>query len=129
MAELSGHGAEWAAVGYFYSAYHRVRAAMLADPIFSSVQRLVKVNVKLTMEDRTATHHQGRRSDNGHRLGVNEIVILIYPVIGSEYRALHQASVDVRYGSRLLAPLDDLRTRCERIHRLGDSGRLVAVAT
>lgn len=128
IAQLPGAGKEWAAVGYFYSAYHRVRAALIDDPIFGSIQLLAAVSPKLIMDDRFATHHQGRKGGGVHRLGVSELVALLYPIAAGEYRALHQASIDVRYGSQLLAPLDDLLSRCERIHELADQGSLVAVA-
>lgn len=123
LDEPIGH--EWAAVSFFYSAYHRVRAAILDDPIFRDAQRLSRVNVKLTMDDRFATHHQGRRSGGEHRLGITEIVPLVYPAISSDYRALASASIDVRYGSQLLAPIADLQARCEHLRQRGDAGELV----
>lgn len=117
---------EWAAVALFYSAYNRVRAAMLSDPIWGDLKALAAISPKLALEDQNATHHQGRKSGTGHRLGVSEIVPLLYPTVKGQYWALHSASIDVRYGSKLIAPLADLERRADEIHQAAAEGHLVA---
>lgn len=124
LLQIDGDGRDWAAVALFYSAYHRVRGAMLVDPIFNNATLLSRVNVNLTMADRESAHHEGRRSDPAHRLGVNEIVSLLYRNINGHYMALHQASVQVRYGSGLIAPLGDLERRCDLVHQAAADGDL-----
>lgn len=94
---------------------------MLVDPIFEDAPRLAAVSPRLCMQDRTASHHQGRK---GQGLGIREIVPLIYPSIHSDYVALHQASIDVRYGTGTRAPLNDLKSRCARIVTAGARGEL-----
>jgi hypothetical protein len=124
LLALTGDERDWGAVVLFYSAYHRVRATMLDDPIFTDATALSRISPKLTMEDRNATHHEGRRSDPEHRLGINEVVSLLYRGVNSHYMALHQASLQVRYGSGLVAPLDDLQRRCDLIHEAANNNSM-----
>jgi len=103
---------EWFAVCYFYAAYHLVRAAFIADPVFDSIQELAAKDGRLVMEDRFIERHQGRVDGRTRTLGVNDVVRLLYPDIAVEYRRLHAASVAVRYseGLRTISPdtvLDD----------------------
>lgn len=99
--DLHALGNEWFAVCYFYSAYHLVKAAMNADPIFDSVTALAKIHASLTMESRYAEHHSGGFGQNGRSLGVNEIVFKLYPKIRVAYNRLHVASCHVRYSRGL----------------------------
>jgi hypothetical protein len=94
-------GDDWHAVCYFYAAYHTVRAAFIEDPVFQDVKRLTATSQHLTPQDRYAKHHQARMGTGPRILGVNDIVALIYPQIAIEYRRLHSASIDVRYGPGL----------------------------
>lgn len=104
----SGHrlrelGDEWFAVCYFYSAYHMVKAAMYADPIFDDPMRCAAVHPALTMDSRYAEHHSGGKGTNGRALGVNEVVFKLYHGIRVPYTRLHGASIAVRYGGGLEA--------------------------
>lgn len=98
---LLNQGDEWYVVCYFYSAYHVVRAALLEDPIFEDLGRLTARSAYLTMGDRLATRHQGYLAGGDRVLGINDIVRILYPQIAVEYRRLHSASIDVRYGEGL----------------------------
>lgn len=70
-------GAEWAAVAYFYSAYHRVRAALLDDPVFDDMSRLKRVDPQLLPSDRDTAFHTGRRRGQAPEFGVNDLVLLL----------------------------------------------------
>ncbi|MEV8269170.1 hypothetical protein AB0P19_02410 [Microbacterium oleivorans] len=96
--QLKNQGDEWFAVCFFYSAYHVIRAAMLDDPIFERPADLAAKHIDLTSQDRFSTRHHGYMSSNGRVLGVNDIVRLLYPEVAVEYRRLHMASIEVRYG-------------------------------
>lgn len=105
---LRNQGDEWYAVCYFYSAYHVVRAALVDDPIFGDVTRLQEKSPYLTMGDRHATRHNGHvLAEGGRAMGINDIVRVLYPAIAVEYRRLHSASVDVRYGHGLTTISED----------------------
>lgn len=93
---------DWFAVCYFYSAYHMVKAAMHADPIFDDMKRCAAVDARITIESRLAEHHSGGHGKNGRTLGVNELVFKLYKGIRVPYTRLHAASIDVRYGSGLV---------------------------
>lgn len=122
---LHAEGNEWAAVAYFYSAYHVVKAAIETDPIFNDLTRLSRVDPKISLSDHLATHHKGNPS-NGRPYGVNDLVRLLY---GSElyrhYSRLHSASVGVRYKDGL-APysLDGLQSSVGLIRSSFDQGDL-----
>lgn len=94
---------EWHAVCYFYAAYHTVKAAFIEDAVFDSPKDLVAISPSLIMGDRFATSHKGYvgPKERGRKLGVNDIVRLIYPDIAADYVLLHVASIDVRYGAGL----------------------------
>lgn len=98
-ARLEQVGDEWYAVCYFYAAYHTVKAAFIEDPIFSDLAALTAKNRFLTLQDRFSTSHKGyvNPGAGGRRMGVNDIVRVLYPEIGAEYERLHMASVEVRY--------------------------------
>lgn len=125
LAQVSS---DWTAVAIFYAAYHRVRAALLSDPIFDDPSRLARVNINLQMDDRNVTRHVGRwRWDNGARVkiwGINELVALLYPGIAADYEVLHQASIDVRYRQVLTKDIAGLQARGEAIRSAFDGGQL-----
>lgn len=119
---------EWAAVCYFYAAYHLVHAAFISDTIFDSVARLSAVDSRFTLADRFATMHRGRRNDRERKPGVNDLVSKLYPQISFEYLELHQWSVNVRYNDGLepSASIDAAQDYYERIRAAFDSGSLKA---
>lgn len=94
---------EWAAVSYFYSAYHTVKAAFIEDPIFTDLARLQAADPRLIMDDKFVTHHRARLGGGDRKLGVNEIVRILYPTIAARYHRLHMASIAVRYEGGLQA--------------------------
>lgn len=94
-------GDDWSAVCYFYAAYHLVKAALNADPIFSSLSDLQAIHRLLTLDARFAEHHSGGLGANGRSLGVNEIVFQLYKNVRTPYTRLHMASCHVRYGRGL----------------------------
>lgn len=98
---------QWAAVCYFYSAYHLVRAALAADSIFDDWDALRAVDPRLIPDDRFATKHQMRRGSE-RDFGVKDLVEVLYPEIKIQYAELHGASVGVRYKNGINIPLDDL---------------------
>lgn len=125
----SGH--EWAAVAYFYSAYHLVSAALLRDPIFTSPGRLAAASPALTMADQTATRHQGymQFGHGGRRTkiwGLNDLVALLYRPVWPFYAQLHEGSVDVRYGTGLRVPLEKIADAQRLIRDEFAAGTLVA---
>lgn len=118
---------EWAAVPYFYAAYHIVRCALIEDPIFDDIDRLHATHLDLIPPDRHTGRHKGRKNSSaGREWGVNELVALLYPRIVSEYERLHQASIAVRYGSGLKAPIPSLRADLTTIIGAYNNGQLTA---
>lgn len=101
---LADSDEEWAAVCYFYSAYHTMKAAFIEDPVFDDPTRLSTFSPNLIPDDRYVTHHRGRMGTGPRKLGVNDIVQLLYPQIAPRYIRLHMASIAVRYENGL-APL------------------------
>ncbi len=101
---LSGSDEEWAAVCYFYSAYHTVKAAFIEDPVFGDLNRLQSFSTDLVPDDRYVTHHRGRLGNGPRKPGVNDIVRMFYPTISKQYVRLHMASIAVRYEGGL-API------------------------
>lgn len=99
--KLRAIGDEWFAVCYFYSAYHMVKAAMYADPIFDDMERCAAVHPRLTIASRLAEHHSGGFGTSGRTLGVSEVVFKLYKNIRVPYSRLHDASNQVRYGDGL----------------------------
>lgn len=100
-ASLHAANDEWAAVCYFYAAYHLVKAAFINDPAFDSLKTLAAIDGRLTMDDRFIERHQGRIQGRTRTLGVNDVVQMLYPSIVVPYRRLHVASIAVRYGEGL----------------------------
>jgi hypothetical protein len=119
---------EWGAVALFYSAYHRVKAAMLRDPIWGQVNALQAVHQDLIPDDRYIERHHGRRRRGEPReWGVNELVAVLYPSATRAYEQLHQASIDVRYSTGLPAgALPALATAITTISELDSDGELEA---
>ncbi|WP_136024257.1 hypothetical protein [Microbacterium sp. K27] len=118
---------EWFAVAFFYSAYHAVKAAMHADPIFDDMKACAAIDGSLTIESRFAEHHSGGFGKGGRTLGVNEIVFKLYKTIRVPYTRLHGASIAVRYGAGLdvISPVtvkDDFEAVCAEYA----AGRIVA---
>lgn len=128
---LHESGVEWAAVAYFYSAYHLVKAALLTDPIFTDPGRLAVAHAQLTMADQTATRHQGymQFGTGGSRTkvwGLNDLVGVLYRQVWPIYLQMHEASVDVRYGTGLRVPLDKIGEAQELVKAEYAAGTLVA---
>lgn len=95
---LADAGDEWAAVCYFYSAYHLARAALMVNPVFSDVDALQALHRNLIPDDRTVSRHKGRRRPGQPpELGVNDVLRYVYPAVSADYENLHAASNDVRY--------------------------------
>ena len=125
LAEAVQH--EWAVVPYFYAAYHRVKHALLTDPVFDDVQRLHAMNPTLSPEHRFATVHQVRKSPTGPRdHGVNDLVLLLYRDTAGAYDKLHQASIAVRYEHGLVIPLDSVLEAFAKVKTAHEENRLVA---
>lgn len=121
---LEQAGDEWAAVCYFYSAYHLLKAALQVDPVFDDLPRLASINRNLTIDDRHCSRHQGSRGLQSPVLGLNEVVGLLYPGISTEYRLLHAASVQVRYKAHLNTRVVDCRSYLGVIRKQFDEGQL-----
>lgn len=125
---LSESGDEWGAVALFYGAYHRVKAALITDPIWDDIGQLQAIHSDLVPDDRLIERHRGRRRSGAPReWGINELVQTLYPEITRAYERLHQASISVRYGVGLReGALGDLAEASEEIKRLYDQGKLSA---
>jgi hypothetical protein len=122
-------GDEWAAVVYFYASYHRVRGAILSDPVFESLVELPKVDPNLMNEHRATTRHEGRMAAGRRDIGVNDLVRMLYRPIYGDYLTLHDASVNVRYARGVSeARLEDTRAAWDRIRTAQDAGALVWAA-
>jgi len=120
-------GDEWFAVCYFYSAYHMVKAAMHADPIFDDIARCAAIDPYLSVDSRFAEHHSGGFGRNGRTLGINEIVMKLYRQIRVPYHRLHMASVSVRYGLGLgeVSPIT-VKSDFDAVRRAYLAGEIVA---
>ncbi|MDH5150460.1 hypothetical protein [Brevibacterium casei] len=121
---IAGASTDWAAVAYFYSAYHAMKAAFLQDPIFDDMTRLKSINQHLMPDDRNTQKHKVRRGGNG--FGVNDLVHLLYPSKRGDYERLHQSSLGVRYGQGVVYPIDQLAEMAAGISEARTSGMLVA---
>jgi len=118
---------QWAAVCFFYAAYHLVKAALTSDSVFADPTRLSRLNPELTPADQAVSRHKGRRqSANGREWGVNELVALLYPGFARAYERLHQASIDVRYYGGLRATAADLECSLKQIEDGYAAGLLAA---
>jgi hypothetical protein len=126
---LAEAGDEWAAVPWFYSVYHLVKAALLVDPIWGDFKALSAISVDLIPDDRFTSRHNGRRRQSGQpkEWGVNELVLKLYRAAAGSYERLHQGSIDVRYGAGLpTGALPTLGTALAKIHAMHEAGDLVA---
>lgn len=89
---------EWGAVCLFYAAYHQVKAALLEDPIFDSLDASQNKRAHLQPDDRFTSRHQGRRGGRSAvEWGMKDLVLLLYRSAAGSYARLHMASIDVRY--------------------------------
>ena len=120
---------EWATVLYFYSAYHLIKAALLADPVFDDPKACMAKHLALSMQDRWTEAHKGRVvKGRRERWGVNDLVALLYKPLSAPYEVLHQASLEVRYGPGLLAGTPtDAQESLDKIHTDYHTGLVVAV--
>lgn len=120
-------GDEWGAVCLFYAAYHAVKAALLEDTVFDTIDACQAVNRDLLPQDRDTTRHNGRRrTSSGREWGINELVLLLYRPAAGTYEKLHQASIDVRYGDGLRASITDVRELWRRFEALRSEGALTS---
>ena len=117
---------EWAAVCFFYSAYHYMRGALISDPVFGELTRLQSIKQDLIPDDRYAAKHQGRRGTGRPEFGVNDLVRLLYGSFSISYEALHQASLDVRYYRGFKGNLGALEGHLTAIREAATTGQLVA---
>ena len=97
---LFGADQEWAKVAYFYACYRAVRAAFYNDERLNSDAAARAVHSRLSAGSRHVSFHNGHPNRGP---GVNDVVRLLYPTIGSSYELLHIRSNDVRYSSGLSA--------------------------
>jgi len=126
---LGDAGDEWAAVVWFYSAYHLIKGALLRDPIWSDLGALANISLELMPEDRFTSRHRGRRRANGapREWGVNELVLKLYRKAAKPYDLLHQASISVRYGAGLPdGALPELREALEQLMEMDSNDELTA---
>jgi len=125
LAEAGEEG--WAAVCYFYAAYHLIRASLINDPVFDDPTMLSRVRPELAPEDRNTSRHNGRKKTmNGREWGVNELVSLLYKPLVKDYERLHQASIDVRYNAGLRGGLAPLRESLRVIQAAYEAGDIAA---
>jgi hypothetical protein len=123
-------GHEWAAVAWFYSAYHMVKAAFIRDPIFDDYDRLSRLNSKLRPEDRYEIRHSYGGGLSGTQYGVDELVWFLYRPIASDYKLLRMRSCDVRYRNGLSRPddLQGIRQSFAKVHAAYKAQDLVCPA-
>lgn len=122
-------GDEWAAVPFFYCAYHHVKAALLDDPVWGDISRMHRLHPDLIPDDRWVSRHHGRKGLPGapRQWGINDLVLLLYPSIVKQYEQLHQASIDVRYSTGLPpGALEALPAAVEHVRTEVQEGHLVA---
>lgn len=117
---------EWAAVCYFYSAYHLVRYALRSDPIFDDEPSLLAIHKDLHADLRNLERHQGRnRVGREREWGMVEVVGFLYRPVAGTYMKLHLASIGVRYEEGLVtAPIERLRELMAEMWDAHDAGRL-----
>lgn len=123
--KIAEYSPEWAMVAYFYSAYNSIRAALMADPIFSDLSALKSINSELTPDDKNEYRHHVRAKQPG--FGVNQLVQMLYTPFSEDYEKLHQASIAVRYGGgTLVYPLGQIEEMSVNIFEARKSEMLVA---
>lgn len=117
----------WTVTAAFYSAFHVMRAATLADPIWEKgPSALTRVNPHLTLDCRNSSHHQGNPKA-GRAPGVRELVRWLYRKHSPKYVLLHAASITVRYGtgtSTLLSPANDYIDKAQELLDALKAGQL-----
>lgn len=122
---LAEAGHEWSAVCYFYAAYHRVKAALLEDTVFDSVDACQALHADLMPQDRYTSRHKGRRyTSQGREWGINELVLVLYKSAVGKYERLHSMSNDVRYHDGLAGSVDDVRETYQAFKDLVTEGAL-----
>lgn len=126
-ALMEADGSEWAAVCFFYAAYHLAVAAISSDPVFNDPARLRRINAELIPDDRHTARHNGRkRGPHGREWGVCELMVVLYDQpVASAYDKLHRASVEVRYETGLRSPLEVVREWVTVVQAAAESGALV----
>lgn len=125
LATAASH--EWAAVPYFYAAYHLVKNALLVDPVFAEPERLVEIHPSLHPDHRFTSMHQARKSPGPVRdFGVNDLVLQLYRPTAGTYDRLHKASCAVRYDNGLAIPLERIVLAYESVRDAHASSQLVA---
>jgi hypothetical protein len=127
--ELCPTSSEWAAVVYFYAAYHLVKQAILEDPIWQCPSKLAAKHPELQPSVSKVTRHSGgkqRRRRRGRTWGVNEVVELLYPSIYQSYLLMHQASIEVRYLRGLRTPVRVSAAHWAKIRAEFRAGRMRA---
>lgn len=120
-------GDEWAAVCFFYSAYHLVKSALLSDPIFDDPTALSKIHPGLTPDHRfTSAHHGRQRPREVRAFGINELVLALYRPVTGAYERLHQGSIEVRYKHGLVLALPTLKDAVLGLRERHDAGEINA---
>lgn len=119
---------EWAAVAYFYAAYHLVKQAILEDPIWQCPDKLTAKHPELRPNLAYVTRHHGQsaRRRRGRPWGVNELVRLLYPSIYQSYVHMHRVSIEVRYLRRLRTPIRASTAHWAKIRAEFRAGRMRA---
>lgn len=125
-------GDDWAAVCYFYASLHRLKAALLKDPIFHDPIAMAAKNSALRPDDRFCDKHRGRseRQADGTYLkshGLIDLAGILYPTVDLAYSTLFTASLDVRYKRGLTGglALPIVRVYAEQIQSAYTAGALV----
>ena len=126
--ELCPTSSDWAAVAYFYAAYHLVKQAILDDPIWLCPSLLAAKHPELQPSVSKVTRHSGgrQRRRRGRTWGVNELVELLYPSIYQSYLLMHQASIEVRYQRGLRTPVRASAAHWAKIRAEFRAGRMRA---
>lgn len=122
---LADAGDEWAAVCWFYGAYHLAKDGLTSSPVWDEPGALDAISPELHPDDRYTDRHKGRRAGpKGEReWGINELLLKLFAgEVSRMYVRLHEASIDVRYRTGLKAPLNQLQTSVERLFELHDTG-------
>lgn len=120
---LLSAGDEWSAVMYFYAAYHKLKAALLEDPLFDHFDSCQAAHSDLLPEDRFTSRHSGRRGQN-KEWGLNELVRVLYRPASGPYHRLHTMSIDVRYNHGLVASLPVVESTWESFDEMCRAGVL-----
>ncbi|WP_313812973.1 hypothetical protein [Glutamicibacter sp.] len=87
---------QWAAVAAFYTSYHYLRAALIADPVFQDQKALSLIHPALKVGDQFEKKHSFGGLSKA-QLGLIEMCIVVYPHVSRYYTLGHQASCGVRY--------------------------------